>query len=232
MTLSRLIFQVFRNLLNSNVFGTERLKVFTTDEKRAIAIRAGDDKEEKIGMAPGSEDYSGTSWGRKLSQDLVALEADLSRLGIPIRTVSREELRARDEKMDVVRSIFSKTRGSRRELKDALNEAGCNKLGELVHTGVFGTTPTVEILEQDGLMEWYGSMLNMEATEGEVGIAFDHDEFKEESVDSTRAMRDHELEKYRKAAEAKVRKELALKGERKDAKDGKKKVRKPLAAAQ
>ena len=28
-------------------------KVFTTDEKRAIAIRAGDDKEEKVGMAPG-----------------------------------------------------------------------------------------------------------------------------------------------------------------------------------
>ena len=43
--------------------------------------------------------------------------------------------------------------------------------------------------------------------------------------------RDHELEKYRKAAEAKIRKELALKGERKEAKDAKKKVNEALTVS-
>jgi hypothetical protein len=91
--------KVFRNLLNSNVFGTERLKVFTTDEKRAIAIRAGDDREEKIGQAPGG-DHSSMAWARKLAEDLTALEADLKRLGIPLTAVSREEQRAREDAVD------------------------------------------------------------------------------------------------------------------------------------
>ena len=43
-------------------------------------------------------------------------------------------------------------------------------------------------------------------------------------------MRDVELQKYRKHAEAKIRKELALKGERKE-KEGDRRKKKPLAAA-
>jgi len=217
--------KVFRNLLNSNVFMTERLKVFTTDEKRALAIRAGDDKEEKIGMAPGG-DHSGASWSRKLDEDLKELEADFKRQNINIKIPTREQERETDEKVQNVASIFARLnkdgRGvARRDLREALLEIGGGKLAELVHSSEVGGTPTVDPEELDSLTLWWRSMLKMETIEGEVGMAFDPEEFKEDKVDSTREMRDHELEKYRKACEAKVRKELALKGERKQG-EGKK----------
>merc|ERR1711998_790983 len=101
---------------------------------------------------------------------------------------------------------------SRRELRHAFAEMGFGKLADLVHTSEVGGTPTVSSTEFRGLMDWWRSMLVMEGIEGQVGVAFDEEEFKEAKVDATREMQNHELEKYRKACEAKQRKELALKG--------------------
>jgi len=192
--------KVFRSLLNANVFFTDRFKVLHTDENKALAISVGTDQEEKLGKAPGG-DHSSVSWARNLQA--VYPPPD------------RENEGAREAKVQAIQQKFSALDGGRRELRQAFTEMGFTKLAELVHTSEVGGTPQVSKEEFTGLTHWWRSMLVMEGIEGEVSSAFDIEEYKESKVDATREMRNHELEKYRKACEAKIRKELALKGERK-----------------
>jgi len=185
--------------------------VLHTDEKKALAISVGVDQEDKIGMAPGG-DYSSVAWACNLQQVF------------PVPDKDHEQ--EREQKVQAVQSKFAqldarldesrKDKGvSRRELRQAFAEMGFGKLADLVHTSEVGGTPQVSNEEFQSLVHWWRSMLVMEGIEGQVGVAFDETEYKEAKVDSTREMRNHELEKYRKACEAKQRKELALKGERK-----------------